>query len=68
MFAYVTQMFAYAFLSLTKQDRLKRNINIRCSQPFSDYVPLQHLDNRACSPKISYDKNAEQIDKNPLNF
>jgi len=38
------------------------------SQLFSDHVPLQHFDRLACTPKISYDKKAEQNNKNPLNF
>jgi len=37
-------------------------------QQVSDQVPLQHFERLACIPKISYDKKAEENNKNPLKF
>jgi len=38
-------------------------VSARGSQSFSDLVSFQHFDRRTCTPKLSYDKNAEENNK-----
>ena len=39
-------------------------VKTRGSQTYSGHVPFQHFDRWACTPKISYDKKAEENNKN----
>jgi len=58
--------------SLVQVKSRNLRLNFHClsqgSQPLDEHAPLEHFDRWACTPKISYDKKAEQNNKTPLKF